>query len=155
MAKRKAVKIKVKDVPVQVARWMDQARHDLENARKTFRIHVYDVAIISCEQSLEKALKALYIAQKQVFAPRTHEIAFFAEETQMRPLLDATLLKLQDLYFLLRYPEPDGPMPFALATREDAQMIIKLTAAALPMIQMECDDVQQKNSETAEPSKSE
>ncbi len=155
MAKRKAIKLKGKEVPIQAARWMDQARHDLENARKNFKIRVYDVAIVSCEQALEKALKALYIAQKHEFAPRTHEITFFADETQMRPLLDATLLKLQDLYFLLRYPEPEGPMPFALATREDAQNIIKLTASALPMIQAECDDAQQKNSETAEPSKSE
>ena len=155
MANRKAIKIKAHEVPVQVARWMDQARHDLENARKTFKMQIYDVALVSCEQSLEKALKALYIAQKHEFAPRTHEIAFFVDETQMRPLLDATLLKLQDLYFLLRYPEPDGPMPYTLATREDAQSILKLTAAALPMIQTECDDAQQKNSETAEPSESE
>lgn len=57
MAKRKPAK--VKDVAVQAARWMDQARHDLESARKNFRIKLYDVAIVLCEQSLEKALKAL------------------------------------------------------------------------------------------------
>lgn len=145
MANRKSVKIK--DAPVQVERWMDQARHDLESARKNFRIKVYDVAIVLCEQSLEKAIKALYIAQKQEFAPRTHEIAFLAGETQMRPKLDATLLTLQDLYFLLRYPEPEGPMPYSLATRDDAQNILKLTMAALLMIQVECDDAQKKRSE--------
>lgn len=54
MAKRKPTK--VKDVPVQIARWMDQARHDLESARKNFRLRVYDVAIVMSEQSLAKAL---------------------------------------------------------------------------------------------------
>jgi hypothetical protein len=62
---------------------------------------------------------------------------------------------LQDLYFLLRYPEPEGPLPFALATREDAQKIIKLTALALPMIQTECEDAKKEHSETPKPSKSE
>lgn len=76
---------------------MDQAQHDLENARKNFGIKVYDVALVLCEQALEKALKALYIAQKQEFAPRIHQTAFFAAEAQVRPQLDATLLKLQDL----------------------------------------------------------
>lgn len=147
MANRKS--LIVKDVPIQVARWMDQARHDLESARKNLRIKVYDVAIVLCEQSLEKALKALYIAQKQEMPPRTHEIGFFAAETQMRPQLDVTLLKLQDLYFLLRYPEPDGPLPYTLATREDATVIVKLTKATLLMVQAECDDVQKKRSEAS------
>ena len=153
MAKQKAVK--VKDVPVQVARWMDQSRHDLESARKNFGIKIYDVAILLCEQSLEKALKALYIAKKGEFAPRIHEIAYFAEETQVRPQLDATLLRLQDLYFLLRYPEPDGPMPYALATREDAQNIVKLTGLALTMIQSECEDAQKEREKATKPSESE
>lgn len=76
-------------------------------ARKNFRIKVYDVAIVLCEQALEKALKALYIAQRHEFAPRSHDVAFLAGETNLRPQLDATLLQLQDLYFLLRYPEPE------------------------------------------------
>ncbi len=150
MGKRKPTKIE--DVQVQVARWMAQAQHDLESARKNFRIKVYDVAIVLCEQSLEKALKALYIAQRQEFAPRSHDVAFLASETNLRPQLDATLLQLQDLYFLLRYPEPEGPLPFALATREDAQKIIKLTALALPMIRTECEDAQKEHSETPKPS---
>lgn len=151
MAKGKP--IKADDVPIQVARWMEQARHDLESGRKNFGIKVYDVTIVLCEQSLEKALKALYIAQKQEFAPRIHEIAFFAEETKVRPQLDATLLKLQDLYFLLRYPEPEGPMPFALVTRQDAQTILKWTSAALKMIQTEINDAEKKRVEATQASK--
>lgn len=146
MAKRKPAKIN--NVSVQVGRWMEQARHDLDSARKNFGIKVYDVSIVLCEQSLEKALKALYIAQKQELAPRSHDIAFLAGETNLRPQLDATLLQLQDLYFLLRYPEPEGPLPFALATREDAQKIIKLTTLALPMIQSECDDAEKERPKT-------
>lgn len=134
---------------------MEQARHDLDSARKNFRIKVYDVSIVLCEQALEKALKALYIAQKQELAPRSHDIAFLASETNLRPQLDATLLQLQDLYFLLRYPEPEGPLPFALATREDAQKIIKLTTLALPMIQTECDDAEKERPKTTQSPESE
>lgn len=79
MAKRKP--LTPNDVPVQVERWMDQARHDLDTARKTFEIQLYDVALVSCEQALEKALKALYIVRTQEMPPQVHSIERLAKAT--------------------------------------------------------------------------
>ena len=94
------------------------------------------------EQALEKALKALYIAQTRRPPPRTHSIELLATGTKIRSRLDKALDKLEDFYFQLRYPEPEGPMPYELATREDAEQSIKLTQAALKLIQSEIDHVQ-------------
>lgn len=135
MANRKSVKIK--DAPMQVERWMDQARHDLESARKNFRIKVYDVALVSCEQSLEKALKAVYINRTEEMPPKIHSIERLARETGLEAKLDKALDKLEDFYFQVRYPEPAGPMPYELATKEEAQQAIRLTMAALRMIEQE------------------
>lgn len=116
---------------------MDQARHDLAVGERNFEIEIYDLAIVMSEQALEKALKALYIAQNGKFAPRTHSIEFLATETKFRTRLNQTLLKLQELYFLLRYPDPEGPLPYKLATSKDAKKIIHLTVTALRLIQTE------------------
>ena|SRR5581483_6876653 len=92
-----------------------------------------------CEQALEKALKALYIAQNGKFAPRTHSLEFLATETKFRSRLNKTFLKLQELYFLLRYPDPEGPLPYKLATSKEAKKMIRLTTTALLLIQGEID----------------
>jgi HEPN domain-containing protein len=130
MAKRRARD----DVAIQVVRWTAQAEHDLEVARKNYSIEVYDLAIVMCEQAVEKALKGLYLAQTRKPPPRTHSIKFFAAETKLRPKLDDTLLRLEEFYVLLRYPEPDGPLPYAIATEGDAGEIIRLTALGLELI---------------------
>jgi len=44
----------------QSLRWLTQAHHDLDAAKKNQVIELYDVALVLCQQALEKALKALY-----------------------------------------------------------------------------------------------
>ena len=80
----------------QSSRWLIQARHDLESAKKNQTIELYDVALVLCQQALEKALKALYIAQTGQFPPRIHSLERLADLTQMRPQLEPALLDLED-----------------------------------------------------------
>ncbi len=134
-----------KRIATQVERWMKQAEHNLEVARKNFDIKVYDLAIVMCEQALEKALKALYIAQTGKMPPRTHAIEDLAELTHFETRLDKMLLELEDFYIQLRYPSAEGPMPYELATREDAERDTRMTADALELIQDEINHVQQKH----------
>jgi HEPN domain-containing protein len=138
MPKRKS--LTSKEVPIQVERWMDQARHDLETARKTFEMRIYDVALVSCEQALEKALKALYIKRTHEMPPQVHSIERLAKETQLEAKLDKALDKLEDFYIQMRYPEPAGPMPYELATLKEAKEAIQLTAAALRLIDREIEN---------------
>jgi HEPN domain-containing protein len=58
--------------------------------------------------------------------------------------LDKVLLGLEDFYIQLRYPMADGPMPYEIATRDDAERDIKLTAEALQLIQDEINHVTKK-----------
>jgi HEPN domain-containing protein len=121
----------------QSSRWLMQARHDLESARKNHAIELYDVAIVLCQQALEKALKALYIAQTGQFPPRVHSLERLADLTQMRPQLEQALLDLEDFYIRLRYPDFTGPMPYELAEPADAAQAVSLTAQALSAIEQE------------------
>ena len=121
----------------QVQRWLDQARHDLESARKSQTVALPDVALILCQQAVEKALKAPYIAQTGQFPPRVHSIERLADLTQMRPQLEPALLNLEDFYTSLRYPDFTGPLPYELVDHQDAERAISLTMNAIGAIEQE------------------
>ncbi len=121
----------------QIQRWLDQARHDLESARKSQTVALPDVALILCQQAVEKALKALYIAQTGQFPPRIHSIERLADLTQMRPQLEPALLSLEDFYITLRYPDFTGPLPYELVDFQDAERAISLTMNAIDAIEQE------------------
>ncbi|MCB0256808.1 MAG: HEPN domain-containing protein [Anaerolineae bacterium] len=121
----------------QVQRWLEQARHDLESARKNQGVSLPDVAMILCQQSIEKALKALYIAQTGEFPPRIHSIERLADLTQMRPQLEPALLDIEDFYTTLRYPDFTGPLPYELVDLPDGEQAIFLTASAIDAIKKE------------------
>ena len=121
----------------QSRRWLDQARHDLESARKNQSIELYDVALVLCQQALEKALKALFISQTGQFPPRIHSLERLADLTQMRPQLEQALLDLEDFYIRLRYPDFSGPMPYELAEPGDAVRAVKLTEQAIAAVERE------------------
>lgn len=96
-----------------------------------------DVALIMCQQAVEKALKALYIAQTGKFPPRIHSIERLAELTEMRSELEPALLELEDFYTTLRYPDFTGPLPYELVGLGDSEQAISLTANALHAIEQE------------------
>lgn len=96
-----------------------------------------DVALIMCQQAVEKALKALYIAQTGKFPPRIHSIERLADLTEMRSELEPALLELEDFYTTLRYPDFTGPLPYELVDAGDSEQAISLTANALHAIEQE------------------
>lgn len=121
----------------QSLRWLTQAHHDLDAAKKNQAIELYDVALVLCQQALEKALKALYIAQTGQFPPRIHSLERLADLTQMRPRLEQALLDLEDFYIRLRYPDFSGPMPYELAEPADVVQAVSLTEQALSAVEKE------------------
>ncbi len=131
----------------QTQRWFDQAQHDLEAAHKNRGIGLYDVALILCQQALEKGLKALYTAQTGQFPPRIHSIERLADLTEMRGHLEQTLLDLEDFYIRLRYPDFSGPLPYELAEAADAEQALRLTTDALNAIEQEILELGQAGNE--------
>ena len=121
----------------QSLRWLTQAYHDLDAAKKNQAIELYDVALVLCQQALEKALKALYIAQTGQFPPRIHSLERLADLTQMRPQLEQALLDLEDFYIRLRYPDFSGPLPYELAEPADVAQAVSLTEQALLTVEQE------------------
>lgn len=104
-----------------IGRWIRQADHDLENARKNLDIEVYDVCLILCEQAAEKILKALYIKERREEPPRTHSLRKLIELTDMPDEVLKLVAELDSYYLVLRYPDVGDIVPYENVDHEDAK----------------------------------
>ena len=125
-----------------IQRWIGQAEHDFENARKTLEIDLYDLSIISCQQSAEKILKALYIQLKSEEPPRIHSIRKLMELTDIPVEMLEVVADLDGYYLALRYPDVSELMPYENCTREDAELAFEKTGQILKLIKTKIVELQ-------------
>ncbi len=104
-----------------IDRWVRQADHDLENAKKNLDIEAYDVCLILCEQAAEKILKALYIKDRKEEPPRTHSLRKLIELTDMPEDALKLVAELDSYYLVLRYPDVGDIVPYENVDYEDAE----------------------------------
>ncbi|MFH1096976.1 MAG: HEPN domain-containing protein [Candidatus Desantisbacteria bacterium] len=111
----------VRTIQTVVDRWVKQALHDLESAKKNMEIGVYDVCLVLCEQAAEKMLKALYIKTTgKEFPPKIHSLEKLMALVGMQDELCEMILELDDYYCALRYPDIAEEMPYELCNKDDA-----------------------------------
>lgn len=86
--------------------WLQLARLDLENARRSLRGESYLHCIFGCQQSLEKLLKALVVKSTATAPPRTHNLIRLADLTgvSLSMIQQQFLSKLSVEYIETRYP---------------------------------------------------
>lgn len=85
--------------------WLDKAKDDLRVSESNFKIKELSVAAIFCQQSVEKALKAVYIKKHKQLAPKTHDILFLATKVDLPDNLADEVDSLTDVYMESRYPD--------------------------------------------------
>jgi HEPN domain-containing protein len=112
-------------------KWVEQAQYDLETARAMMAKERWLYVLFCCQQTLEKALKALIVSRTGEFPPRIHNLARLSEVAGLAP--DATrdlfLGELSAYYIQARYPEEIDAMADA-ATRDLAGETLKKTEEA-------------------------
>ena len=104
-----------------IGRWVRQAEHDLENAKKNLDIEAYYVCLILCQQGVEKILKALYIKERQEEPPRTHSLRKLIELTDLPDDALKLVAELDSYYLVLRYPDVGDIVPYENVDKEDAE----------------------------------
>ncbi len=109
------------DLDDVIDRWVRQADHDLDNAKKNLDIEAYDVCLILCEQAAEKILKALYIKERNEEPPRTHSLRKLVELTDMPEDALKLVAELDSYYLVLRYPDVGDIVPYENVDYEDAE----------------------------------
>lgn len=115
-------------------RWFKQAQRDFHNAKKNLEIGLYDVCLFLCQQSVEKALKALYVKVRKKPPPRVHSLEKLIREMNLGEKFRELTVDLEDYYFTMRYPDVSERMSFELCDREDAVQGLKRSKAILSLI---------------------
>ena len=65
----------------EVEHWWLQAVKDLDSAQKNLDIEEYHLTAFLCHQSVEKALKAVYMHKLKQSPGATHSLIFLGRET--------------------------------------------------------------------------
>ena len=88
----------ITNIDETIDRWMRQADHDLENAKKNLDIEAYDEE-----------------------PPRTHSLRKLIELTDMPDEALKLVAKLDSYYLVLRYPDVGDVVPYENVDKEDAE----------------------------------
>ncbi len=94
--------------------WWAQASHDLGTAEHNLAGGRYDAAIFYCEQAVEKALKALTIHARRLPPGPTHSPIALGRLCRVPKKFSTFLRTLTSEYFLSRYPDAAGEVPYTL-----------------------------------------
>lgn len=90
----------------KVEHWLDIAEYDLETAVAMQSSGRYLYTVFTCQQALEKLLKAIHIQQKGEEAPRTHNLLHLFRLLNLPQRMDylQTMTSLNTYYLEGRYP---------------------------------------------------
>jgi len=112
----------------KVEHWLDIAEYDLETARAMQTSGRYLYTVFTCQQALEKLLKAIHIRQKGEEAPRTHNLLYLfnlLNLSQQAQYLE-TMANLNTYYLEGRYPAYKQKLSQMLG-KETAQTFLSQT----------------------------
>lgn len=89
--------------------WLDTAQDDFRVAGYLFRKKEFLYCLFFCQQTIEKAVKALYYENYSKMPPRKHDLMSLAESTGILPELGEEqkdlLVTLTQFYIESRYTE--------------------------------------------------
>lgn len=85
--------------------WWRQAQADLDTARLTRDANSHYAAVWFAQQAVEKALKAVYIEQQGVLAPRTHDLEYLGDEVGVPTAVEADIVIVNPAFGAARYPD--------------------------------------------------
>ena len=88
----------------EVQRWLNKAEDDLKKAKDNCNIKHYDLASFLCQQTVEKALKAVLIEETKKF-PQIHDLVKIGKLVNISEDLLKECEKLTFVYVETRYPD--------------------------------------------------
>ena len=107
--------------------WVKIAEYDLETAKAMLKSGRYVYVAFTCQQAIEKILKALFVKRKGKTPSYTHNLTKLAEESEI--LIELTdqyrrILETLNLYYIQsRYADDIDKMSLALSKTETLSML--------------------------------
>ena len=84
--------------------WWKRAQRDLVTAENSYHSGDYYASIFWCQQSVEKAFKALWAQEKKEEIPKYHDLLFFIKQLELPSEFKEACKELTSGYILTRYP---------------------------------------------------
>lgn len=109
----------------EIERWFLQAKEEFSAAEAAFDCEKWFAVAFWCQQSAEKALKALFILKKKESPGKTHSLTFLGRELDIPKMYWNLLRDLTKEYYLSRYPDASEDVPFKIYSKIDADNYIK------------------------------
>ncbi len=96
---------------IEVVPWWEQAQANLNAAKVNQAASIFFTASWFAQQAAEVGLKALYIEQHGVLAPKTHNLVFLGAQVSVPSQVEADPTTLNPTFDLVRYPSAAGTTP--------------------------------------------
>lgn len=120
----------------EIEMWWKQALKDLEAAEKNLRIEEFYVTAFLCQQTVEKALKALYI-KKLKETPITHSLVYLGRKVGIPEELGGYLKKITPDFVISRYPDATQTTPYELYDEDIARERIDIAKRVVEWVKRE------------------
>ena len=101
--------------------WWEEAEVELEAAGDLLAAKRFHLCAFFCQQSVEKALKALWIERFKELAPKTHDLTQMGERLGVPAGLARALRELNPLFVTTRYPDAANGAPSRMFDEEIAR----------------------------------
>lgn len=121
----------------EIKNWWKQAEADLITAKNSYKSRDYYASIFWCQQSVEKALKAIYNLIKEESPGPTHSLIFLASEIKLNKKFFSFLRELTPAYISTRYPDMADASPTEIYDEEMAKRFISKSEELLEWLKKE------------------
>ena len=121
----------------EVEEWIKTADQDFDNAKYVFDGTRFSLAAFLCQQSVEKALKALFVHKKKADVPRSHSLIFLAKQTGVPRQFHPFLRELTPAFIDTRYPDADTEAQDSIYDEDDTKRILDKSREVLKWIRKE------------------
>jgi len=118
----------------EISNWWRQALHDLKAAEYNLEGDLFDTSSFLCQQCVEKALKALYIQEKDILK-KTHSISALAKNLDLPNSLISKISELEPVYQKTRYPDIAQKIPAEEFERTDVVDFINTAQEVIEWIE--------------------
>ena len=104
----------------------EQAKHELEIAKYSFNGDFLDACIFYYQQTVEKFLKS-YLLSKGKSPENIHALLKLGKLAGIPPEFNSFLKNLSSEYYISRYPDVSGEVPFTLYDKEEVKVTLDET----------------------------
>lgn len=121
----------------EVHNWLLQGEEDFDTAKLCFTGKKYYMTAFLCQQTVEKALKALFLHKNKGLVPQSHSLIYLAENTNIPKNFYSFLKQLTPKFIDTRYPDASIDLPVRIYDAENTKPILEKTKEVLEWIKKE------------------